>query len=97
MANLSTCSIVKMFTVCCMYVSGLWEVLFVWTCGTICSKAATARPTLRDAPQVSVYIQALPLDVRAQVCPVFAGVHRSMMYVYDTYIRTMAPGWWVSR
>ena len=38
------CSIVNMFAVCCMYVSGLWELLFKYGCGTTCSKAATARP-----------------------------------------------------
>ena len=84
-AYLHTCSIVNMFTDCCMYVSGLWELLYVWTCGTTCFRAATARPTPWDALRASVYLRALPLDVRAQVCRVFVGVHRFIMYVYDMY------------
>ena len=72
-------------TVCCLYVSGLLELLFVRKCGTTCSKAASARPTPCDALQASVYLRALPLDVRAQVCLVFVGVHRSIMCIYDMY------------
>ena len=80
------CSIVNMFTICCMYVSRLWEVFFVWTCTTTCSKAATARPTLCDALLVSLYLWAPPLNVRAQVCLVFVGVHRSIIYICDMYM-----------
>ena len=62
-----------------------WELLFVWACITTCSKAATARATLCDGLWASVYLRALPLDMRAQVCLVFVGVHRSIMYIYDMY------------
>ena len=68
-----------------MYVSGLWELLFVKACSTTCSKAAGAGPTPFDALRVSVYLRALPMDVRAQVCLVFFGVHRSIMCIYDIY------------
>ena len=57
----------------------------MWVCITTCSKAATARPTLCDTLQASVYLRALPLDVRAQVCLVFVGVHPSIVYIYDMY------------
>ena len=84
-AYLYTCAIVNMFIVCCMYVSGSWELLFVWMCGTTCSKAATAKPILCDALWASVYLRAPALDVRTQVCLVIVGVHSSIMYVYDMY------------
>ena len=87
MVYLYTCSILRMSTVCCMYVSGLWELFFVWTYGTTCSKAATARPEPCDALTASVYLRALPLDVRAQACLVFVGVHRSIMCIYDMLVQ----------
>ena len=54
-------------------------------CITTCSKAATAKTTLCDALRASVCLRTLPLDVRAQVCLVYVGVHRSIMYIYDMY------------
>ena len=87
----------NMFTVCCMYLSGLWRLLFVWACITTCSKAATARPTLSHALQTSLYLRALPLDVRAQVCLVFVGVHHSFVYIHKICMRNTAPSWCVSR
>ena len=89
------CSIVKMFTVLCMYVSGLWELWFVGICPIMCSQAATARPTIRDALRASVYLLALPLDVRTHVRLVFVSVHRSSMYILC--IRSMAPRLWVGK
>ena len=82
MAYLYTCSIVDMLTVCCVYVSSLWKLLhvpYVWRATITCPKAATARPTLCDALWASVCPRALPVGVRAQVCLVFVGVHRSIM------------------
>ena len=61
------CSIVSMFTVCCMYVSSLWEILFVYACSTTYTKAASARPTPCDALRASVYLRALPMDVRTSM------------------------------
>ena len=75
--------VVHLLTVCCMYVSGLWNLLFVWACTTTCSTAATARPTLCDALRARVHLRALPLDVRAQVCHVFVSVLGSILYLYD--------------
>ena len=75
-----------MFIVYCMYMSAFSEPWFVWACITICSEAATARPTLYDALRASVYLRALPLDVDAQVCLVVVSVHRSLMYIYDIYM-----------
>ena len=57
----------------------------MWMCGTTYSKAVTARPTPCDALRASVYLLSLQLDVRAQVCLVFVGVHRSIMCMYDMY------------
>ena len=79
------CSIVSMFTVCCMYVTGLWQILFVYACSTTCSMVTTARPTPCDALRASVCLRALRMDVRAQVCLVFVSVHRSIMCRYDMY------------
>ena len=74
-------SIVNMFTVCCMYVSGLWELLFLLACLIMCSKATTARHTLCHGLLASLYLRALPLDVLAQGCLVLVGVHRSSVYI----------------
>ena len=41
-------------------------VVRVWLALTTCPKAATARPTPRDALRAGVYLRALPLGVRAQ-------------------------------
>ena len=65
-----------------MYVSGLWEVLFVLVCISTCSGAARARPTLCDPLQACVYLRALPLDVRTQSCLVFVSVHRYIICIY---------------
>ena len=40
-------------------------VVRVWLYHTTCPKAATARPTPRDAHRAGVYLRALPLGVRA--------------------------------
>ena len=84
--SLPACRGQSMFMFCCMYVSGFGEPLFVWACITICSKAATAKPTLCDALRASVYLRTLQLDVDAQVCLAFVSVHRSIMYICDMYM-----------
>ena len=93
---LYTCSIVNMFTFYCMYVSDFSELLFVWACITTCSKATTARPTLCDGLRASVYLLALPFDVRAQVCLVFVACI-ALLCIFMICIRNMAPRWWISK
>ena len=60
-------------------------VVRVWLPLITCPKAATAKSTPCDALWAGVCPRALPLGLRAQVCVVFVGVHRSVICIYDMY------------